>query len=136
MPNSRGQAQETKSHFSTQAFNLLGLRVQGDIGAYTTYTDRRGRKVVFYYSPPTKPPTAPQIRCRARFAMANALWQSLTLEEKAALEDCTRRLSLPWTGKNLWISCSLKNLPEQYLTAERQSGIALPTLIITGEPDA
>jgi len=127
-------ARETASHFSTSAFNLLGLRVQGDIGSYTCYTSARGRKVVFYYSPPTKPPTPAQVRCRWRFGEANRTWQLLTAPQKLALEDCSRRLSLPMTGKNIWISASMKNLPTQYLTLQRQSGIALPTLIITGEP--
>lgn len=108
--------------------NLIGLRIQGDIGEYTTYTDRYGRKVVYYYTPPAKPPTAAQVRCRARFAYAHALWKNLTDQEKEALEDCSRALSLPMTGKNIYMSASLRQRNTQYLTLQRQSGITLPTL--------
>lgn len=121
----------TRSHFKGAAVNILGLRISGDIGEYTTYTDRYGRKVVYYYTPPAKPPTAAQVRCRARFAYAHAAWKALTPEEKAALEDCSRKLSLPITGKNIWMSASLRQRDTQYLTLERQSGITLPSLVIT-----
>lgn len=120
----------TRSHFRTSVFNLLGTRISGDIGEYTTYTDRYGRKVVFYYTPPAKPPTLKQKRCRHRFRLANQSWAALTDDEKKALEDCSRKLSLPITGKNIWISAAMKNKPEQYFTLQRQSGITLPPLVI------
>ena len=130
MPNSPlGLA--TRSHFKTSVFNLLGTRIQGDIGEYTTYTDRYGRKVVFYYTPPAKPPSPLQVRCRQRFAYAHALWKDLTDDEKKTLEDASRTLSLPMTGKNIYMSASLKNKPDEYQTLARQAGTTLPTLTIT-----
>jgi hypothetical protein len=130
MPNSL-LGLNTRSHFKTSVFNLLGTRISGDIGEYTTYTDRYGRKVVFYYTPPAKPPTPAQVRCRARFAESHRLWKLLTTSQKEDLEHMSRALSLPMTGKNVYMSCSLRNKPEQYLTLQRQSGITLPPLTIT-----
>jgi hypothetical protein len=130
MPNSP-LGLETRSHFKGSQFNVLGIWISGDIGEYTTYTDRKGRKVVYYYTPPKKPPSPRQVRCRARFAHAHALWKALTNDEKKALEDCSRKLSLPITGKNIYMSASLTNKVSQYATLERQSKITLPTLTLT-----
>lgn len=121
---------ETRSHYKGSVTNLLGMRLSGDIGEYSVYTDRYGRKVWYYYTPPAKPPTPAQVRCRARFAEAHRTWKALTSEQKAALEDASRKLSLTITGKNLWMSAALTNKPSQYLTVERQSGIPLPALIL------
>lgn len=122
---------ETRSHMKTSVINMLGLSISGDIGEYSCYTDRYGRKVFYYYTPPAKPPSPAQARCRARFAYAHALWKQLTDGEKKALEDCSRKMSLPITGKNIYMSASLKGKESQYQTLERQSGIPLPPLTLT-----
>lgn len=121
----------TRSHYKGSAFNILGVWISGDIGEYTTYTDRHHRKVVYYYTPPKKPPSPAQQRCRARFAYAHALWKALTDDEKKALEDCSRKMSLTITGKNIYMSASLTNKTSQYETLQRQSGITLPALTLT-----
>ena len=121
----------TRSHYRGSVINLIGLWISGDIGEYSCYTDRYGRKVFYYYTPPAKPPSPAQVRCRARFAESHRTWKSLTDLEKLALEDCSRKLSLRITGKNIWMSASLTHRDSQYLTLQRQSGITLPALIIT-----
>lgn len=123
-------AKETASHFKGSHFNLLGFRISGDIGEYSTYTDRYGRKVVYYYTPPAKPPSPKQATQRARFAAAHANWKALTNIQKKALEDMSRALSLRMTGKNVYMSASMKNGTSQYLTLQKQSGIVLPALIL------
>lgn len=121
---------ETRSHYKGSVINLLGLWISGDIGEYSIYTDRYGRKVWYYYTPPAKPPTPAQVRCRARFAEAHRTWKALSDDQKKALEDCSRKLSLTITGKNIWMSAAMRGRESQYLTLQRQSGIELPTLTL------
>jgi hypothetical protein len=109
-------------------WNLLGTWVSGDLGGYTIYTDRFGRKNVFEKSPPEKPPTPAQIHQRARFKQAQAAWRALTPQERDNLETATRRLSIPMTGQNLYLKAALRNMDSAVRTVERQSGIPLPTV--------
>lgn len=125
MPHSREGA-ETRSHFNARLFDFLGFRIAGDIGAYSTYTDRYVRKVVYYYTPPSKPPTPAQVAQRTRFANAHAAWKALTDQQKLDLENASRALSLRITGKNLFMSAALTNKISQYSTVARQCGIDLP----------
>lgn len=107
-------------------WNLIGTWVSGDVGGYTVYTDRFGRKTVFPKSPPEKPPTTAQLAQRARFAAAQSAWSQLSASEKANLEAACRRLSLSLTGQNLFMKASLMNMDSALRTVERQSGITLP----------
>jgi len=126
MPSKRGDGPVSTAN-ATQ-LGMLGLSVQGDIGPWTIYTDRYGRKKWFLYSPPTKPPTANQIVHRERFRAAQAAWQALTPNEKAALELAVNKASLCMTGQNLYLSAILKRMTAQYNAVERQTGVTLPSL--------
>jgi len=109
-------------------YNLLGIQVSGDLGDMTIYTDRFGRKVWFPKSPPKKPPSQLQIDQRESFKSAQKSWSDLNDSEKRSLEDACRRVSLPLTGQNLWISTKLTGDSTSYTTIERQSGVTLPTI--------
>ena len=126
MPSRRGDGPVSTAN-ATQ-LGMLGLRVDGDIGPWTVYTDRYGRKKWFLYSPPTKPATTAQLNWRDRFRNAQASWSALTPDEKAALELAVNKASLCLTGQNLWISAILKSRQQSYLAVERQTGITLPSL--------
>ncbi|MCH7687828.1 MAG: hypothetical protein IH899_14285 [Planctomycetes bacterium] len=109
-------------------WNLLGLIVSGDVGAFTIYTDKHGRKTVFPKSPPEKPPSVDQIAQRSRFATAQAAWSALTDQEKADLEAACRKLSIPLTGQNLYIKVALTARQSAADTVASQSNIALPPI--------
>jgi len=109
-------------------WNLLGLQVSGDVGGFTIYTDRFGRKTVFPKAPPEKPPSSFQLDVRRRFKSAQAAWSALSSEEKANLESACTKTSLPLTGQNLYLSIALKNDQDGRLTIQRQSGITLPEI--------
>jgi len=109
-------------------WDLLGLVVHGDVGGYTVYTDRFGRKTVFPKLPPEKPHTERQRVQRQRFQQAVKAWKTLSEQEKKALEDAARKLSLVMTGQNLFISIALKHGKELKETIEAQSGITLPAI--------
>lgn len=108
--------------------SLLGLNVSGDLGPWTIYTDRYGKKIAFPISPPKEPPTNPQLWQRNRFRAAQALWSVLDDGAKASLEEACRRLSFAFTGQNLFISCLLRSDWTGYRTVAAQSGLVLPPL--------
>lgn len=110
----------------TIPWNLVAQKLSGDIGGATIYTDRYGRPTVFPKAPPEKPPSSRQVARRNRFRLAQAEWKAQTDEVKADLEEICRRLSLPLTGQNLWISVALRGDFESYETLQRQSGITVP----------
>lgn len=107
-------------------WDLIGLQVSGDVGGFSIYTDRFGKKVVYPKAPPEKPPSAEQTHLRSRFATAQADWMSQTAEVKADLEEMCRKANVPMTGQNLWISVALKNDASAMLTLQRQTGIVTP----------
>lgn len=88
--------------------SFLGLKVAGDLGGNTFYTDRYGRKIVYPISPPKERPSVQQVLHRNRFARAVAEWQSLSEDEKTTLEKIANRNSLCATGQNVFISAALR----------------------------
>lgn len=108
--------------------HYMGLRVSGDLGPVTIYTDRKNRKIFYPIAPPKEPPTQRQLWQRQRFKLAVTYWKQLPPEAKANLEDATRKLGLCLTGQNLFVSCWIRSAPDQYAAVERQSGITLPPL--------
>lgn len=114
--------------FTDLPIDVLGFAVAGDIGGYSLYTDRFGRKVAYPKSPPKEPPSARQVQCRSDFRNAQAAWKALTKQQKKDLEDACRRTAIPVTGQNLYISAILRHDKDSYLTIQRQSKITLPNL--------
>jgi len=124
MPTHRGDGPQSTALAST--LGLLGIRVQGDLGPWTIYTDRYGRKKWFLFSPPTKPPTDAQIAQRGRFRTAQANWSNLSDQEKKNLETACLRTSLVLTGQNLFISAQLTGKQEALQVVARQAKVTLP----------
>ena len=106
--------------------NALGLIVAGDVGGYTIYTDRHGRKVVFPRSPPKKPPSPMQIKQRARFAQAVTNWRNATQLTRDQFEALSMRANICMTGHNLFIALSLRDDPKLFDTLKRQTGLPAP----------
>lgn len=111
---------------TTLPWSVFGLRVKGDIGPFTLYTDRFGRKTAFPISPPKEPPTAAQLRQRDRFRQSHSQWKQLTTIQKANLEEACRRASLCLTGKNLFMSACLLNKDASLQAIGRQTNLELP----------
>jgi hypothetical protein len=109
----------------TIPWHLVGLSVAGDFGDQTIYTDKHGRKIVYQFAPPHKPPTTLQLAQRARFKAANDAWKAAASSQRAAWTAMSYRLSLPMTGLNAWIWCAFCPDDSQAETLQRQSGIAL-----------
>jgi len=106
--------------------NILGLIVSGDVGDVTFYMNKN-RKIVAFPKDWRQEKTSPaRLRCRQRFAAAQATWRPLTRPQKQSLEKACRRLSIPMTGQNLWISTALTGDVAAYQTVQRQSGVPLP----------
>ncbi len=105
--------------------NLLGIMISGDIGDFTLYTDRYGRKVVFQKAPPDKPPSVLQSLQRGRFRTAMANWKAADSQVRLDWESASLRTSLCMTGLNMWLHFSLKGRVEGLSTISDQSGITL-----------
>lgn len=100
--------------------------VAGDVGGYTLYTDRWGRKTLFPQSPPTIPPSAMQIVQRSRFQTAVANWVAELSSVKRAWERMSLRANVVMTGHNLYVSYSLSGDQSALNTLISQTGVVLP----------
>lgn len=103
--------------------SCLGLIVAGDVGGYTLYTDRWGRKVAFPQSPPKEPPSPMQVKQRNRFASSVANWVAETREVKNTWEQLSLAANVCMTGHNLYIHYSLSNDQPALDTLIAQTGI-------------
>lgn len=90
-----------------EQINLLGIGVSGDVDGLTIYTDRRGRKVAFPKSPPTKPWSAGQLAWKANLAYGMKLWRNLTPDQRLQYRKACDLASLCMLGHNLWLHCYL-----------------------------
>lgn len=108
--------------------SLLGLWVSGDLAGFTFYTTKTGRKVCYPEAPAVQPPSQLQQRMRARFKCAYLNWKELSSEDKANLEQATKKLGLCLTGQNLYVSTQLTGKISNYKTVARQAKLNLPAL--------
>jgi hypothetical protein len=104
---------------------LMGLHPSGDVGPFTVYTSKRKGVVFFPRSPPTKPPTVLQRRCRNRFRLAAWLWRSLPAQSRGEWERATKLAKLALTGYNLFLYHSITKDDAAIRTVERISGVQL-----------
>jgi len=112
----------------TIPWNIIGLQVSGDVGDLTIYTDRFGRKVPFPRSPPKQPPSIAQVQRRNQFRQAVQSYMMQTEQVKQQWEDITKKLSLPLTGQNLWISASFSqdSFALQTLNKQANTSVEMP----------
>jgi hypothetical protein len=88
--------------------SILGLRVQGDVGPWTTYTNRRGRFVFYLHSPPKKPFTRRQLHQQAKLIIIARLWLTLTPADRRGWSAAADRANLRISGFNLFCFSYLK----------------------------
>jgi len=90
---------------------LAGFTLAGDLGDFTWYTNRRGKRVAFLRAPPPNAPSPAQKRQRLRFGLARERWANLTAPQKAELEQAVITLAMVLTGQNLYMSLQLVPRP-------------------------
>lgn len=105
--------------------SILGLRVQGDIGPWTTYTNRRGRFVWYLHSPPKKPFTRRQLHQQNKLRIIARLWATLSATDRWNWNLAANRANLRITGFNLFCYSYLKRDPSFAATIERATKITL-----------
>ena len=101
--------------------SFFGLRISGDVGGLTAYTDRYGRNVFYKAAVPQKPPSALQILQRDRFRKAMRSWAKLTVAERTDYRTACDDLSFCMLGHNLWILLCLRHDDELWETLCQQS---------------
>lgn len=102
------------------------MNTTGDLGDLTLYTNKNGKLVAFPKDWRQEKTSPARTRCRERFRLAQASWSTLDTSQKNQLEEACKKLSIPFTGQNLWISTALTGDLEAYSTVAVQSGINLP----------
>lgn len=110
----------------TIPWDFLAINASGDLGAFTCYTDRFGKKIWYPKTPPETPETPGQRQQRDRFAAAVANWKEAEQATREAYEAVSLAASLMMTGHNLWVSLSFSQDDQARVTLVRQTGIEIP----------
>lgn len=109
----------------TVPLEVLGMMIAGDVGDFTIYTDKFGRKIIFPFSPPEKPPSSRQLAQRQVFRQAVEGWKNLNPDQRAAWEQASRTCGLCMTGHNAFVHFWLTQDFAALATLERQAGLSL-----------
>jgi hypothetical protein len=109
----------------------LGLWAGGDLGAYTIYQTKHGKRVMYPRAPPTEPPTPAQQTQRSRFSIALRRWRALTQADRNAWEALSKQAHLIATGLNLYLHLSLTPDRDAWLTlvARTQTTLTAPDYV-------
>lgn len=108
-----------------QLFRILGWNVQGDLGPYTFYTNKRMGLVWFLKAPPKKPLTASQVHQINKFRIAASAWNALSAQQRDDWRRAAIRANLSITGYNFFIFYLTKGTDAYVQTVERQTAIPL-----------
>jgi len=106
---------------------FFGMVLWGDIGDITMYRSHRGKLVIFKKTWPDTPATPPQIAARDGMNCCGRSWRGLAPHQKALWKQLTKKLSLPFSGYNLWVSWRWKQNRSKLRTLQQQAGIQLLT---------
>lgn len=109
----------------TFPIHALGFTVSGDVGPFTVYTDRFGKKVFYPKAPPDSPATDLQLAVRGRFIIAQAKYMELSPADKALWEQLVQRSNLCLTGQNLYIHVAMMHTFAMLDTLMQQTGITV-----------
>ncbi len=111
---------------TNKMLNMLGFKVQGDLGAITCYTSKRDRVVWFLKAPPKEPPSDEQVLQRDSFRRIGIEWSKLSGDEKDRWEEIAVKAHLRISGYNLFSYWMLKADLAAIKTIVRQTGLDLP----------
>lgn len=109
----------------TFPIHALGFTVSGDVGPFTVYTDRFGKKVFYPRSPPKSPATDLQLAVRTRFMSAQDQYMQLSPADKQLWERLVQRSNLCMTGQNLLIHVAMMHTFAMLNTLIQQTGITV-----------
>ncbi len=104
---------------------LMGLKIQGDFGGITCYTNKQNKVVWFQKAPPRKPPSDQQVIQRHQFIQTAEKWKMIGEEEQKRWEDLARKAYLRITGYNLFTYWCLKSDFPAIATVCGQAGMSL-----------
>ena len=107
-------------------FTYLGLKIQGDLGPFTCYTNKRGLVVWFLKAPPQEPPSWIQTHERNMWRYVGWAWAALTRPQRDQWEQTARRARLRITGYNLFTYFQITDDEAVMKTVEHQTGLTLP----------
>jgi hypothetical protein len=111
----------------TQTFPYIALEMSGDVGPFTTYTNKHGRIVYYPRSPPTAPPTTLQLNQRQKFRDVATNWKNLTQAKRDAWNRVQYSAHLSITGYNLFTWWTLDpTAGDAIKTIARQTGENIP----------
>jgi hypothetical protein len=111
----------------TETLPYLAIAMAGDVGPFTTYTNKNGRIVFFPRSPPEKPASDAQLAQRQKFRDVAAAWKALTPAKRADWNKVQYTAHLSITGYDLFTWWKLGGDTDQKLaTIARQGGVTLP----------
>jgi len=105
-----------------QIIQLIGVRIQGDVGPLTIYISQRHKVVYFDKAPPKEPPSPQQRRQLARWSAAARQWRALPSEHRQRWAIAAKRCRLPFSGYSLWIAIRTNHRQTYLPTIERNSG--------------
>jgi len=113
---------------SKAVIDCLGINVSGDLAGLTIYTTRRGKKVSFLQSPPTKALSVWQLAWQRNFRWGMFLWRDLTQSERENYGRVCDLASLCMLGHNLWLHAYLggDNRLLESLSCQYQIPLRLP----------
>jgi hypothetical protein len=107
---------------------LLGQNAQGDLGPYTIYQTRKGRRVIYLRAPPKTPPSDHQRQMRLRWTVVATAWRALPPAVRSAWLTTAKRSGIRIGGYNLWLWYTLKPDPAALATICRLAGTNLEDL--------
>lgn len=108
--------------FRKTIIQLIGVRVQGDVGPLTIYQSRRHQLVFYPKAPPLNPPSHLQRLQHARWRAAARTWRALTPAYQARWNRAAARAHLPISGYAAFLAFFTKPDPQALATLERQTG--------------
>jgi hypothetical protein len=90
------------------ASNLLAFFVTGDIAGLTVIQNRQRHRIAYAKTYPKRHRSPGQNIQRNRFSQAINAWRELSAEQKTTLDTIAKRLRMPMSGYNLYLSCYLR----------------------------
>ena len=111
---------------TSKMLNLMGLKIQGDLGPITCYTNKRDRVVWFIKAPPKSPPTDEQIWMRDKFRAIAIAWWALTDEQRITWLSTMDKAHLRITGYNVFTYWKWTGDDAAIATIARHADISLP----------
>jgi hypothetical protein len=107
-------------------FALAGLRLQGDVGPYTTWTSKRQGVVILLKAPPDKPASRLQFARRQAMRAAAINWNAMSSISRSSWQTACKSAQLRITPFALYFYLMTKRDHAVIDTIRRNTGEPLP----------